>query len=215
MSSKISISAQASTSNVPKLEAGVYVARCYSMIHIGTAEENILGKTKRLNKVRLYWELPSEMIIYNEEKGEQPRAMSKEFTLSLHEKSNLRKFLEAWRGKSFNQKELDDFELTNLIGATCMITVIHKEGKDGNTYVEISSVSKIMKGVKCDDQINDSVIFGYDPFEQDVFDTFPDWIKEKIQRTDEYKAAVSGENAVETTAPADHEPEVEVDDLPF
>ncbi len=42
-------------SSYEPIPAGAYPARCYSMIHIGTIEENILGQTKKLNKVRITW----------------------------------------------------------------------------------------------------------------------------------------------------------------
>ena len=83
------------------LEPGNYVARCYSMVHIGTIEETINGVAKKLNKVRIGWELPTEMKVFKEEIGEQPITISKEFTLSMHEKSTLRNFLKNWRGKDF------------------------------------------------------------------------------------------------------------------
>ena len=72
------------------IPAANYVDRCYQMIEIGTVTENILGETKTLKKVRIGWELPSEMKVFNEEKGEQPCVISKEFTLARHEKSGLR-----------------------------------------------------------------------------------------------------------------------------
>ena len=43
------------------IPSGSYPARCYSMIHLGTIEENILGTVKKLNKVRITWELPTEL----------------------------------------------------------------------------------------------------------------------------------------------------------
>ena len=43
------------------IEAGSYPARCYSMIEMGTNEENYQGTAKMVNKVRITWELPTEM----------------------------------------------------------------------------------------------------------------------------------------------------------
>ena len=189
--SKIKVS-ESSTGGFELMEAGTYVARCYRMIHIGTNRENILGKEKDLNKVRLYWELPTEMHVFKEEDGEQPRVISKEFTLSLNEKANLRKFLESWRGKSFTAKELEEFDISALIGAQCQLNIIHKEAKNGNTYLEISSVSKVMKGVKVPDQINESFVFGYDPFEPEKLEGLPEFIVDKIKSSNEYKAATEG-----------------------
>lgn len=46
-------------------------------------------------------ELPTELRVFSEKKGEQPLVIDKEYTLSMAEKSNLRKDLKLWRGKEF------------------------------------------------------------------------------------------------------------------
>ena len=127
------------------IASGSYAARCYSMIHIGTIEENIMGTNKKLNKVRITWELPTELKVFKEENGEQPQVISKEFTLSLHEKATLRNFLKNWRGKDFTDDEAKAFDIEKLVGAPCMINITHKLSKDGNkTYAEIGSISPIV-----------------------------------------------------------------------
>ena len=81
------------TNNGTKRElipSGNYVARCYQMIEIGTVNEVIQGTQKQLHKVRIGWELPTELKVFKEENGEQPLVISKDYTLSLNEKSNLR-----------------------------------------------------------------------------------------------------------------------------
>jgi hypothetical protein len=174
-------------SNYEPIAAGTYAARCYQMIHIGTAEENILGQVKKLNKVRITWELPTETKVFKEENGEQPHVISKEFTLSMNEKATLRKFLEGWRGKSFTEKEAESFDITVLLGKPCMLSIIHKQAKNGNTYAEISSVSSVPKGMNVPDQINPLKELNYDKFDWDLFETLPDFIKDKMKQTDEFK----------------------------
>lgn len=186
----ITATSSGSNQNFEILEAGSYPARCYSMIHIGTVEENILGTTKKLNKVRVTWELPTELVVFNEEKGEQPRVISKEFTLSLHEKATLRSFLKNWRGKDFTEEEAREFDVTKLISAPCMLNITHKKSKDGQkTYLEIGSVSRLPKGMECPPQITESFIFDYDEnFSFEKVEAFPDFIKDKIKVSEEYKS---------------------------
>jgi hypothetical protein len=174
-------------SNYEPIAAGTYAARCYQMIHIGTAEENILGQVKKLNKVRITWELPTETKVFKEENGEQPHVISKEFTLSMNEKATLRKFLEGWRGKSFTEKEAESFDITVLLGKPCMLSIIHKQAKNGNTYAEISSVSSVPKGMNVPEQINPLKELNYDKFDWELFETLPDFIKDKMKQTDEFK----------------------------
>lgn len=175
------------------IASGSYPARCYSIIHIGTIEETILGTTKKLNKVRITWEMPTEMKVFKEENGEQPQVLSKEFTLSLHEKATLRNFLKNWRGKDFTDEEAKAFDIEKLVGAPCMINITHKKSKDGNkTYAEIGSISPMPKGMICGQQINPSFIFTYENFDLQKFNTtLPDYIKNKMINSDEFKLAVT------------------------
>lgn len=175
------------------IASGSYPARCYSIIHIGTIEETILGTTKKLNKVRITWEMPTEMKVFKEENGEQPQVLSKEFTLSLHEKATLRNFLKNWRGKDFTDEEAKAFDIEKLVGTPCMINITHKKSKDGNkTYAEIGSISPMPKGMICDQQINPSFIFTYENFDLQKFNTtLPDYIKNKMINSDEFKLAVT------------------------
>lgn len=169
------------------IPAGSYAARCYSMIQLGTNTENILGKDKELNKVRITWELPTELKVFKEENGEQPLVISKEFTLSMNEKSNLRKFLESWRGKAFTEQEAEAFDITKLIGAPCLISITHRTAKSGSVYANISSVSMLPKGMECPPQINTTQILAFSEFDQELFNSLPDFLRNKIVTSVEYK----------------------------
>lgn len=171
--------------------AGTHMARCYSMVHIGTVKEEIMGKTKRLNKVRLSWELPEEKRIFNEEKGEQPITVSKEFNLSLYPGSTLRSFLDTWRGKALSEEEAEKFDVTRLLSIPCLLTIIHKPSKKNPSllYEEISGVAPLMKSQICPPQINKSFEFNYaEKWDWDVFNYFPDFIKDKMKASEEYAA---------------------------
>ena len=184
------IATSTGSTNFEPIATGNYPARCYSMVHIGTVEENILGTLKRLNKVRITWELPTELKVFKEENGEQPCVISKEFTLSLHEKATLRNFLKNWRGKDFTDKEAKSFDIEKLVGAPCMLNITHKTKKDGSgIYAEIGSVSAMPKGFLCPDQVTPSFIFTYENFNTEKFNLLPDFLKNKMVNSDEYKAA--------------------------
>ena len=174
------------------IPADTYVARCYSMIHVGTNEEDIMGETKRLNKVRLTWELPNELREFDG--VQKPLVISKEYTLSMHEKATLRKDLESWRGLGFTEEEAKSFDVTKLLGVPCMLSVVHTKSKAGDMYAKIGSISKIMKGMQCPAQFNPSFEFNYtDKFSDEVVESLPDFIKEKIKSSEEYKELKAGE----------------------
>lgn len=207
------IAANKGTHHEP-IPAGNYVARCFQMIQIGTVEENIMGTMKILNKVRLGFELPTETKVFKEEHGEQPFVISKEFTLSLHEKATLRKMLESWRGKGFTEDQAKSFDITVLAEKPCMLNIIHKPSKDGSkVYAEISSISSMPKGLQCPPQVNPTVILSYDNFNDEIFNSLPDFIKDKMKKSTEYHN-MTNPDLTEDKVTGTTEPE-DTDDLPF
>jgi hypothetical protein len=212
----MSITAKKPEGDFRRVEPGNYVARCYKMIEIGTVEETFNGETKRAKKVQLTWELPTEMEVFHEEKGYEPYVVSKTYTLSLHEKSKLRADLESWRGKGFSEAEAQGFDITKLLGVPCMLNIIHRPGKvdPSKTYVEISNVSRMPKGMECPAPLNESVRLEFDDWKPEVFEGLSDYLKEKIQSSDEYKKMNSGSN----TPVEGYDPKLAGDltsDLPF
>lgn len=177
--------------------AGTFVARCYKMIHIGTITDQYQGQDRLVNKILIEWELPTELRVFNPERGQQPISVSKEFALSMHPKSTLRAFLTSWRGKGFSDEEAAAFDVEKLIGAACQLSIIHEPKKNmpGEYYAKISNVSSLMKGFKAPDQINPSFAFSLQSFDQSKFDVLPDWLKAKIMTSQEYQAIKSPEIA--------------------
>lgn len=192
--------------------AGNYIARCYKMIEIGTVSEAFKGETKVLHKVRIGWELPTETKVFDQAKGPQPLVIDQEYTLSMSEKANLRKMLESWRGKAFTEKEAEAFDITKLLGAPCMLNIIHKQSQAGNNYEQIAGVTAIPKGVTVPPQVNKNFVLSYDAFNKELFDSLPDFIKTKMQSSVEYAAMM---NPHAKTFPEASDITEPIDDLPF
>lgn len=195
------------------IPSGNYIGRCYQMIHIGTVVESFQGEMKQFNKVRIGWELPTERRVFKEENGEQPYVISKEFTLSMNEKSNLRKMLASWRGKDFSEDEAKKFDITKLLGVPCMINVIHKPKVSDPTsvYEQIASITPVPKGIPIPDQENKTQVLSYDNFDFNLFNSLPDFIKDKMKTSVEF-AKLQAPNLVHNHVSDITEP---VDDLPF
>lgn len=196
------------------IPAGNYVARCYQMIEIGTVTEFVMGKQVIAKKVRIGWELPTELRTFREDRGEQPLAISKEYTLSMHEKSNLRKDLKSWRGKYFTEDEAKSFDITKLIGVGCMLNIIHKPSRSDPTriYEQIAGITAIPKGLKIPAQINPTFVLSYDAFNKEAFESLPDFIKTKMQGSLEYVAL---KNPHSKDIPDSNDVNEPLDDLPF
>lgn len=204
------IIAENKPTNTVLIPAGNHLARCYAMVEIGTVKEDTgLYAGKEMHKVRVSWETPHECHDFG--KGLQPFSISKEFTLSMHEKATLRKFLESWRGKAFTDAEAEKFDITKLLGVACMINVIHKISGKGTTYAEISSVAALPKGFECPAQVNPRLELSFDKWDQKVFESLPGFIKDKIKTSKEYAEMITAGHTETPSAPP-----VEInEDLPF
>lgn len=209
----------ATNSSAPRelVPSGNHVARCYQMIHIGTYEDEYMGEPKVVNKVRITFELSNELRVFKEENGEQPMVIDKEYTLSLSEKSNLRKDLESWRGKAFTEQEVKGFDITKLLDNFCMVNVIHKKTGQGKDYAYISNISPLPKGMPKPEKFNDVFIFDYENnFNPEFVEKLPDFIKGKILSSNEWNDRLNqlegAEHQRQFEAKMNDEPK---DDLPF
>jgi hypothetical protein len=63
---------------------------------------------------------------------------SRNFTPSINEKANFRKFLRGWFGRDLTKQESEDFDTETLIGRTAHLVVVH-EHKDKETYANIAA----------------------------------------------------------------------------
>lgn len=200
-------------SNFLPLESGTYPARCYSMVHIGTVTEEFNGEKKQQNKVRITWELPTELKEFKRGEGEKPYVLSKEFTLSLHEKSTLRAFLKSWRGKDFTDDEAKTFDITKLLGVACMLSVGNSEN-NGKTYANINSVSPVIKGYEVPKQFNPTFELNYDNFTIEAFNSLPEFIRKKMETSLEFKKIENALQSIELEKRGNSQP-VDNDDLLF
>src|SRR5688572_1899141 len=106
---------------------GGHSAVCVDVVDLGIVKTEWKGKEKQVHKCRIVFEIGEQM-----ENG-QPFTVSQQFTASLSEKANLRKFLEAWRGRPFTPEELAGFDTEQLIHAPAVVQVVHRE-REGKVY---------------------------------------------------------------------------------
>ena len=122
----------------PKHPEGVFQAVCCDVVELGLEKAVFDGVEKMQRKIRLYFQTEEY-----EPDGQRRFIVAKKFTASLSEKSFLRQFLQAWRGKAFTPEELKDFDLEKLIGANCQIQIVHQLGRDGTMYANLGAVLPI------------------------------------------------------------------------
>jgi len=179
------------SSNFIPVPTGMHLARCYRIIDLGTQKSEYMGKEKQLHKMMLQFEVHGEDAEGNPTvtaKGD-PMTVSKNFTVTLAEKSTLRKDLQTWRGKDFTADELRGFELKNVLGQWAMISVVETEN-NGNTYTNIANINPVPASIKKNglpEGKNELKLFSIDDPDMELFETFSDNLKNKIRMSPEWE----------------------------
>jgi hypothetical protein len=182
--------------NLKKLPPGNYHAVCVELIDLGTHKNEYQGQVSYLRQIRIGFETVDEKEIFDESKGLEPYKVTRDFTLSIGEKSNLRKFLEGWRGGAYTQEDLDKLDLKVVLGLPCLLNVIHQKSKDGSkVYAKIQAATPLPKAMAKDVKVhNPQKYFSLDDPNWNTFETFHDTLKEKIKESPEYKNAVGNQD---------------------
>lgn len=130
-------------SNYELPPAGSHAANCVALIDLGTHIEKYGNKPPYdSRKVFIVWELCEER-----SQGGEPFYLGRKYTLSIHADSHLGKLIGSWRGKSLAADE--DFDLTKLLGKSCILNVTHEESKTTQKpYAAVSMAMPLPKGMK-------------------------------------------------------------------
>ncbi len=199
--------------------AGNHVARCYSVLDLGTQhsdaftwEGSAIPESDR-PQILMIWELPNETI--EVEGVMQPVVTSHFYNMFFNDKARLRKDLESWRGRQFTQEELQGFDISNVIGKPCMLNITHNErGK-----AKITSVAAMPKGMEAPAQVNESLLFTLDNYDQATFDRISDGIQNIIKKSPEWQAINAPNEGFRATGSADPtnptDPGFDDDSIPF
>jgi len=191
---------------VPLPEPQTTVARCYSLIDIGTVPNMYQGTLQGMvHKIFLTWELPKLKAVFSDEKGEEPFVISEEFTLSTKENSNFYKLIGNWRGKPLTPAEQESFDPAIMLGKTAVIQFIHKRKKKfadadikevttENTNMKMQGIMKRSPDMEMPAAINPVLLWdweviesGEEPFDKEKWEKIPNFLKSKIQESEEYK----------------------------
>ena len=171
-----------SASSIEPIPEGTHLAVCSMLIDLGMQYSEQYKNSSR--KVLIGWEIPEETIELDD--GPHPRTISKRYTASLNERSNLRADLAAWRGRDFSPEELAAFDLRNIVGKSCLINITHST-REGKTYANIGSVMALPKGMKGGKLSEPPTVFDLDTDPLELVDNFPKWIGDIIKKSSTYQ----------------------------
>lgn len=118
---------------------GQYAARCVDVVDMGWQRTDY-GPKYKVRVVFFCGEFLDKEV--DGKTVNMPMLVSSFFTASLHEKSNLRQFLESWRGAVFTADELGRFDLEKMLDAPAFLQIIHRKVGE-KTYANIKSIMRI------------------------------------------------------------------------
>lgn len=108
---------------------GLFESVCVDVEDLGMVD----GMYGPKHKLRVIWELSEKMA------DGRPFTVSQRYTASLHKQSTLFSHLTSWRGRPFTKDEMREFEMDNVIGASCQLLVKHTD-RDGIIYANVTDV---------------------------------------------------------------------------
>ncbi|MHB8106295.1 MAG: phage replication initiation protein, NGO0469 family [Candidatus Cryosericum sp.] len=162
------------------IPAGTHIARCCGVIDLGRQYSEKFGRWA--NKIMVQFELPGDLT----DDG-RPAVISKTYTLSLNDKASLRKDLESWLGRAITvTEEHDGFPLGSMVGAACLLSILHGENAE-KAYAYVAGVMRVPEGMAVPDAVSPVVLYDINNGEDAVYAKLPDWVKNVIQQSKEFK----------------------------
>lgn len=165
---------------------GARAAVCYLVVDLGTQETSFGAK----RMLYIGWELTEE----HRESDGKPFTVGRRYNYSSNAKSSLRGDVEGWLGRPLSAADFGQLDLAEFLGKTCILGIKLDENTGGKVYANIGAVLKPGKGMP--ERMPPSfpgVALSLDdrPFDHFRFEQLPSWLKEVIQKSPEYTAAVT------------------------
>jgi hypothetical protein len=176
------VTASEGNTGYPQVPVGMHNARCIKVIGLGTQKQEFSGEISYKEQVLIIWEVPDEL------NNDEPMTISKFYTLSLHEKSNMGADLSSWRGRAFTEQEKKGFDLINILGIPCTLNII--EGNNGKS--KVVNVLPLATKEELPKQYNEDVFFSIEDYQQgnrEVFNQLSEGIRKIILRCKELEGS--------------------------
>jgi hypothetical protein len=164
---------------------GPHAARCVALIDLGTQHDEMYDRSVR--KVMLQWELPDLPL----ENSDKPMTIVNEYTQSLDPKAKLRKHLHGWRGRDFTADELKGFDLKNILGKPCLLSVIQDTSATGKVRSRVDAISSLPKTMPIAEQFHSTTYYQLSDGKNATFKALPEWIQKKISQCVEWSPTAS------------------------
>lgn len=176
----------------PNIEPGGYPGRLVQLIDLGLQPQKpYQGQEKApVQMVMFTYELVDCFMLDEEgnEVEDKPRWISETLPfLSL----KADKAKSTQRYKAFDPNFENDGDWSKYLGEPVTVTIINNPGKEGKVYDNIASLStmRARDADKCPPLKNPAKMFSLDEPNIEVFNSLPEWIRDKIKSNLNYKGS--------------------------
>lgn len=205
-----------SVNKIKALDAGSYPARIVQIIDLGVQEQMPYQGEKKpdCNEIRIVYEMSDEFMLDDdgEELKDSPRWINEDIplhNLSKDKSKSTKRYLALDPEVKFG----GDF--AKLVGSPCYVTVVQNPGKGANlgkVYANVAGISimRAKDAEKSPPLVNPPIAFDLDEPNVDEFNTFPEWLKDKIKGGVNFEGSKLG-LLLSGKPPVDEGPEEEED----
>jgi hypothetical protein len=177
----------------------------YDVWDLGWQKGSFEGKPNVLPKIILAFEI-NRRISSGHSRANERFAISRKYTFSFGKRSNLGKDIESWLNRKLTENERKDFDIETMVGANCLLSIVHNEAANGNTYANIQSIMPIMEGMA--------------PMVAENKRGIPEWVQKQIDvaLTDDDASALYeriAQQKAEENVPEETAPKINEEDVPF
>jgi len=167
--------------------AGLHVARLKQILDYGLQVDKN-NPEPGVEKVEFVWELPEELHTFKEDLGEQPLHVSRLYVNQISKKTFLGIAIKGMTGQDWDPEE----DLDTLLDKLCQLHIeLEEDGEYTNAQIKtILPLSKDQQKKKYP-TYSDAFVFDMSSFDQDIFDSLPEWKQKKIQKSKTYAEALA------------------------
>jgi len=223
--------APANAVDFPKAPPGNHPGYLTKIIDLGTTFNEMYSKD--VHKVCFVYELTTCLKEPNDEGKQYPFQVTEFLTLSMNEKANLRKRVESWLGRAFdNDEEAENYDIVDkwdpegnpngLLGRPGLIGVIHAKKKNGDIREQVTVVMSPPTGVDVPKRLTPLLKFDLSEFDKETFEKLGQGYQRMIKDSKQYRALYGNDEPTDqsvtqanASAPSPHVDDDFDDDIPF